>query len=119
MQVSLFYTGSAYFILHNHLNRSEAKLIPFATWSLAVYHASDNSVFCQLCLLFFNPVSRIIRDSFGFTLLRSVIGPLSQPIRFKSETNHDLLACVIPRCRQFSSHWLLKLFYFLLIGHYE
>ena len=47
--------------------------------------------------------------------------PLSQPIRWKSKTNRDLVVCVFPRCRQLvvftlSSHWLLKALSFLLIG---
>ena len=46
---------------------------------------------------------------------------LSQPIRWKSKTNRDLVVCVFPRCRQLvvftlSSHWLLKALSFLLIG---
>ena len=42
-----------------------------------------------------------------FALLCSVIGPeklasISQPIRYKTKTNHDLVARVFPRFRQFA-----------------
>ena len=52
------------------------------------------------------------------------LAPLSQPIRCKTYTNHDLVTCVFPRFRQFgnfsfSSHWLLKVFSFLLIGRWD
>ena len=45
-------------------------------------------------------------------------------MRYESESNHDLVAGVFPRFRligrfysTLSSHWLLKVFPFLLIGH--
>ena len=47
-------------------------------------------------------------------LLRSVIGPLFQPIRFKTKTNHDWVARVFPRFRMFGCFllglvvWLCK-----------
>ena len=64
--------------------------------------------------------SWVIRDCIGFALLRSVIGPknsclsLSQPIKCKTNINHDMVARVFPRCRQFtrffplSLHWLFR-----------
>ena len=69
----------------------------------------------------FNWVSKIIRDCTGFALRRSVIGPgnlapISQLIRCKTETNHDLVASVFQRFPALGSlvvftldsHWLLK-----------
>ena len=69
----------------------------------------------------FNWVSKIIRDCTGFALRRSVIGPgilapISQSIRCKTETNHDLVASVFQRFPALGSlvvftldsHWLLK-----------
>ena len=62
--------------------------------------------FLQVVRLFravFNWVSKIIRNCFGFALLRSVIGlkklaPPSQPIRCKTKTNLDTeVALVFPR----------------------
>ena len=46
-----------------------------------------------------------MRDCIGFALLHSMIGkkltPISQPIRFKTKTNHDLVTRVFPRFGQF------------------
>ena len=46
---------------------------------------------------------------------------LSQPISCKTKANHDLVARVFPRFRQFvysqlNSHWLFRVFSFLLIS---
>lgn len=38
------------------------------------------------------------------------LAPLFQPIRCKTETNHDLVACVFPRFRQFASMFSLWVF---------
>ena len=48
---------------------------------------------------------------------------LSQPISCKTKANHDLVARVFPRFRQFvysqlNSHWLFRVFSFLLISGY-
>ena len=57
-----------------------------------------------------------VKVVFGFALLRTVSGlenlRLFQPIRCKTKTNHDLVACVFPRFR------LLTFVFFLwvLIG---
>lgn len=70
-------------------------------------------------------MSKIIRDCSGFTSPSSVIGPensrFPQPIRCKTKTNVDLVSRVFPRFRRFaclrlSSHWLFRVFSFLLIG---
>ena len=78
-------------------------------------------------------MSKVIQDCIGFALQRSVIGvgtlvtlshPLtpSQPIRYKTKTNHDLVTCIFPTLEAFlhvftlSSHWLLVTFTFVLIG---
>ena len=50
----------------------------------------------------FKRVSKVIRNCFGVTLLRSMIGlkklaPPSQPIRNKTKTNRDLVARVFSR----------------------
>ena len=75
----------------------------------------------------FNRVSKVIRNCFGFSLLRSVIGlkklaPPSQPIRCKTNTNRDLVTRVLPRlppvtciCSEFSLvHCVV---YVVVIGH--
>ena len=44
---------------------------------------------------------KVTQDFFASTLTRSVTGPehwrLSQPIRFKTRTNHDLTTRIFPR----------------------
>ena len=50
--------------------------------------------------------------------------PFSQLIRFKSNTNRDLVTCVFPRFRQLAwfhlnSHWLFVISSFALIGSYD
>ena len=72
----------------------------------------------------------MIRDDIGFALIRSVIlsvigklAPPSQPIRCKTKSNHDLVTRVFPRLKRMclhvftlSSHWLLVMLTFVLIG---
>ena len=49
----------------------------------------------------------MIQDCFIYALLHSVIGPpLSQPIKHKTETKHNLVACILLYFNQFG------LFYF-------
>ena len=52
------------------------------------------------------------------------LAPLSQPIRCKTKTNHDLVTHVFTRLRPvtcicLSSHWLLVLLTFVLVGRYD
>ena len=59
----------------------------------------------------FNWESKVIQDCIGLTLLRSVIGPESSchflnQLDVKSNTNHDLVARVFPRFRQFGCFYL-------------
>ena len=61
---------------------------------------------------------------FCFTSFRDwsrKLAPLSPPIRFKTETNCDLVARVFPRFRQFacfalSFHWLFEIFLLAMIS---
>ena len=72
-------------------------------------------------------MSKVIRNCFGFALLYSVIDPqnsnhsLNQSGAKLKPVRLALVTRVFPRFRQFgwftlSSHWLLIVFYFLLIG---
>lgn len=56
-----------------------------------------------------NCVPKVIRDCFGFTLLRSGIGPLSQPIICKTKQSR------LGRLR-FPALWAVWLFLFGLFG---
>ena len=65
-----------------------------------------------------NWVSKVIRGSFGFALFRYVIGPEKKNCSTFS-TNHDLVARVFPRFRQFDCFYFefslaLKAFFFLI-----
>ena len=71
-----------------------------------------------------NWVSKVIRVSFGFALFRYVIGPEKLFHFFyqsdsRTKTNHDLVARVSPRFRQFDCFYFefslaLKVFFFLI-----
>ena len=65
-------------------------------------------------------MSKVIRHCVGFASLRSVIG-FRNSQRYKTKTNHNLDTCVflrfLPEPRfALSSHWLLVIFPFVLIG---
>ena len=70
----------------------------------------------------FNWAMKVIRDWVGFLnfalrLVQKTRTTFSQPIRWKSKADHDLVACVFPRFGQFScDHWFLRVFSFILIG---
>ena len=67
---------------------------------------------------------KVIRESFGFALFRYVIGPEKLFHFFyksdsRTKTNHDLVARVFPRFRQFYCFYFefslaLKVFFFLI-----
>ena len=71
-----------------------------------------------------NWVSKVIRESFGFSLFRYVIGPEKLFHFFYqsdsgTKTNHDLVARVFPRFRQFHCFYFefslaLRVFFFLI-----
>ena len=87
------------------------------SWSLYVFHSSTAAGLQLNCLqVFYNNFNRnlVIRDCIGLLLLRSVIGSEnslhSQPIEWRNETNHDLVARVSRALGSLlvltlSSHW--------------
>ena len=79
----------------------------------------------------FTLVSKIICACFGFALLYYpfVIGlrklePLSQPIRSRTKTDHDLFTQIFPCSRQLhlftsSFDWVTGLSVFFVTGHFD
>ena len=78
-------------------------------------------IFLILTRAVFVQVSKAIRDSIGFALLRSVFVPEKSHHSLNQSDaqldNHDLMVSVFSRSEfSLSFHWLIEVFYFLLIG---
>ena len=97
-------------------------------WQIDLHTWRNNKKVRKICHYkkdnILNWVSKVIRGSFGFALFRYVIGPEKLFHFFyqsdsRTKTNHDLVARVFPRFRQFDCFYFvfslaLKVFFFWL-----
>ena len=94
--------------LHEYISSSELKL-PSSTVSLE--EDLKVSIYCIPFVAIFDWVSTQYRIVWSyFTSLYDwarKLAPSSHPIRYQTETNYDLVACVFPRFRQVVCFYLL------------